>query len=47
MLRQFLTQVINLLTREGALLDLLLTNNEDALNEVKGRLGYHNHGTRV
>lgn len=22
-------------------------NNEKALNKVKGRLGYHNHGTRV
>lgn len=29
------------------LLDLLLTKNEKALNKVKGRLGYHNRGTRV
>ena len=41
----FLTQLVSELTREGALLDLLLVNREELVGEVKvgGPLGCSDH----
>ena len=43
----FLTQMVYGQRVGDGLLDLLLTNKEETVNEVKGRFGCHDHETRV